>query len=413
LKNINSLFLQKVCIIYNIVWAISPILAYGTIYRVLAVLASVSWLLLEIFRPNNIFVKPSRLTLLFLSFLLFQIGLKIIVPDQFGFVAYFQLYIFYLFGLMGESLRKRNYQGIEYMVLIVLLLMPIWMLTTNIALASMEGENGATVTRVLAKSSAEAEALTELGVGGYGMVYFLVLYIPSIFFLIRKRSEILFKSKILNKLFYPIILTNFLSGIYTIYKADYVIAILLMLVGLGFSFFYSPTNRVKKGLFLGGLVAGVVVIPMLIVRYINELSEIFWGTSLHRKLVDIQISVVSGKSSGTVLDRTERYMRSIGYYLDNPIFGTLKKDNLGKHSMVLDTFAQYGTLLGILFVFTLMYLFWRSKNEYTQPSNIHLTMAVLLFLTAALNNLGAILGVAVFIVYPGALKMANSKIRLK
>lgn len=414
MKEINSFFIQKVCIIYIIIWAISPILAYGLAYRLLAIILSLVWLFVESIRPNNIFIKPSKLVVYTLIFLGFQITMKLIVPDQFSFISYFQIYIYFLFGLMGESLRKRNYRDIHQIILLVMLLMPVWMTTTNIAVANMTASDGAVVTRVLAKSSDEAKMLTSLGVGGYGMVYFLVLYLPCVFYLVRNFNKLKFDSLRNRNFLLFLLLVNYLLGIYTIFKADYVIAIFLTLVGIGFSLFYNAQSKLKQFVFFGtGISFFLIVLPLFILRNINLLIELFWGTSLHRKLVDIQISLVSGSSKGTVSDRTDRYLRSWNYLLDNFITGTLKKDNLGKHSMILDTFAQYGVFIGTFFCVVLLYIFFRSNREHVQKNNLHITVGLLLFLICLLNNIGAIMGVAVFFVYPGVLMIVkNRKVRI-
>lgn len=322
------------------------------------------------------------------------------MPDQFSFLSYFQFYIFFLFALMGESLRKRNYTDVNQILLLIMILMPVWMITTLRALATMIGEGGATVTRVLAKSSDEAVELTQMGVGGYGMVYFLVLYIPCMIFLFRNKNLLNYTEKWKGNAIGYLTLVNILLGLFTVYKADYVFAIFLALIGLGFSFFYDSKSIKKKVLFLVGSLSMVVIVPLLIVRFINELADFFWGTSLHRKLVDIQLSLLTGKSQGTVSDRVDRYQRSWNYYLDNPILGTLKKDNLGKHSMILDTFAQYGTFIGLFLVFVLSYIFIRYMRAGIYISNLHITMCLMTLLITLLNNIGAIQGVAIFLVYP-------------
>ena len=311
---------------------------------------------------------------------------------------------------MGESLRKRNYRDIHQILLLVAILIPIWMMTTNIAIQNMVGSDGATVTRILAKSSDEAKMLTSLGVGGYGMVYFLVLYLPCIFYLLRNFNRINFE-KIKNRyLILILLLINYLLGIYTVFKADYVLAFFLMIIGICFSLFYDTKSRSKQLIFWSSSFTFLfIILPLLILRNINYLAELFWGTSLHRKLVDIQISLVSGGSSGTVYDRTERYLRSWNYFLDNLIMGTLKKDNLGKHSMILDTFAQFGVFVGLFFCIVLFYIFFRSNRECDQKNNIHITMGIIFFLISLLNNIGAIMGVAIFFIYPGVLKVIKTE----
>jgi len=396
-----------------VIWAISPILAYGTIYRVLAILCSLVWLFIEAFRPNNIFNNASIFTISVVFFLIFKILMKILVPDQFSFLADFQLYIFFLFALMGESLRKRSQAGVGPILLVVMVLMPIWMTTTLTALSTMIGDNGATVTRVLAKSSEEAEGLTELGVGGYGMVYFLVMYIPCMIFLFRNRRLFNFEESWKRKAVTYLTALNILLGIWTVYKADYVFAIFMTLISLMLTFFYNVKSLKRRILFFTVSSSLFLVLPLLLIKYISELTAFFYGTSLHRKLVDIQLSLLSGQSEGTVGDRTERYIRSWNYFIENPIFGTFKRDNLGKHSLILDIFAQYGFFIGILLVFILSYIFLRYMKRSIYVSNIHITMCTMILLISLLNNIGAIQGVVMFLVYPAILSQYMLKSIIK
>ncbi len=88
----------------------------------------------------------------------------------------------------------------------------------------------------------------------------------------------------------------------------------------------------------------------------------------HKKIGDIQDSIVYGDSSGDVEARGDLYSMTIAAILENPIIGV--QEGMGKHSALLDRFASLG-LVGFIPLICLLVL----QTKYTLrklPSQIHI-----------------------------------------
>ncbi|GAA5219846.1 hypothetical protein GCM10025777_04760 [Membranihabitans marinus] len=153
-----------------------------------------------------------------------------------------------------------------------------------------------------------------------------------------------------------------------------------------------------------------ISIPYLINRYYFQLLELTFGTNYYAKIRDINVSLQSSEVSGTLADRVERYLRSIEYFSHNPIFGTLSKADLGKHSMILDHFAQFGVGGGILF---LTIIFWQVLQyyRYEKKGKLSLAIGIAILLIFGLNNAVFNFAPILFILYPLTIILTQDNIQ--
>ena len=108
------------------------------------------------------------------------------------------------------------------------------------------------------------------------------------------------------------------------------------------------------------------------IEYIEkETYSLVESSSLRLKHTDIFNQIRGDQSiNGTIESRSDRYYRSLNIFFTNPITGILSFDNIGKHSNILDLFAQFGFLIGLLFLYIIKKLPFeilkksKFKNKY-------------------------------------------------
>ena len=97
----NALKLQNYALAYVCLWATAPILAYGTAFRVIAVLAVAIWAVLEVLRPSGVFQKPTLTVYCLLSFMTYIAIIEGLTERDFA--ALLQTFILLFFLLVFES----------------------------------------------------------------------------------------------------------------------------------------------------------------------------------------------------------------------------------------------------------------------------------------------------------------------
>lgn len=205
-----------------------------------------------------------------------------------------------------------------------------------------------------------------MGVGGYMFIYAISLASVMIF------SYIVNNIKNRGAKWMSLV-----WGLYilTIYKANYMTAVIISLFGAILSLLFKRTTLKKRlleililiisvFLFLGPILSGVEYLISLLIPESGRIAQIF-STS------DGIIQSIFKEFSG---DRLPVLQKSIDAISQNPLTGMLlfsREMNFGEHSTFIDTFALWGIPLGcIYFLLVLKPFFYKKrikKYEYTIP----------------------------------------------
>jgi cell division protein FtsW (lipid II flippase) len=196
--------------------------------------------------------------------------------------------------------------------------------------------------RYVIRSNDEAKAFAMRGVGGFSFVYSLLIYIIAVLGLIKQRI----KHKKTYTLWTLFMIFSVVMGVLVVLKAEYSTAVILMILSLIFFFFHS--NNLKKNIIMMFAMAFVfIAFEYYIIDILKAILPYTEGTNYYHKVLDSISSINAGEATGTAADRTERYLRSLHLFLDNPLVGVWSFANVGKHSLILDIFAQFGIFGGI------------------------------------------------------------------
>jgi len=383
--------IKFICILYLSVWMTSPFLAYGTIYRIFALLAIGLWVFLEFFEKRTVIFKPTSYILLLYIFLFYTMSVSYLADGVSILIRNIQFYLMLFYLLVYASYQRKSLNILRPIVYINIFLFTIWMLTTYIALL----ENGH-ASRYVIRSGEEAMELTKKGVGGFTFIYSLLIYIISVLALIKNRLRY---KRLLNSITLFLIASVILAML-VVLKAEYSTAVLLMVLSVVFFLFYSDSIQKNIVLFFVMLLI-FIALKFYMIDILKMLLPYAEGTNYSHKILDSISSIETGQATGTAEDRVERYIRSWNLFLEHPLVGVWSFRDIGKHSMILDTFAQFGFFGGVALLYILLKVPIELYKKASKSNKVFtITILFLIIALSSLNNVSMAYGFMFYIFYP-------------
>lgn len=210
------------------------------------------------------------------------------------------------------------------------------------------------ISRSIKSSGEHSENLARYGIGGYSFIYFIA--VVSVFLLYMS-----LKSK--SKWFRCITFIGYLMSFYFVLKSNYMTALLTVVMAsvvLVISYYAeaSPTKGVK--LFFITVLA--LVILMNINAIVNKYADFIPKRIASVLVLESGESIYQSILDEFVNDRWPTMLSSIKMLLSHPFFGMVSSNDIqvsqsggltgfGQHSHILDTFALYGFVIGIVNIF--------------------------------------------------------------
>lgn len=332
----KSSIIQKLLVLYVILWTISPPLQLDAIYRVAALGAVGVWFILNI--PHN--VEYERIHVMSLLFVLFIALVALIeykgqLSEIFKPINYYLLIVAFL---MAYSYKDRWDELSDIIPIVLLFLAYFNYQTYKVVL------DDPAVARLIVRNDPSVYSYMRSGVGGYGLLYSQVCIFPMLVSWIIsafKKNKIRFAIGIIWLITYVLYLLN--SG--------YTIATVASIAGLIILFLYRRSS----------LVLAIVVISVLIVSLVwligyndgfrNALLSFFDGTTVAKKINDIYLSITTTDTADSIMARIDAYVASFQTIMTYPIIGGLwfPGGSGGGHSALIDSFAKYGLFGGYMF----------------------------------------------------------------
>ena len=251
------------------------------------------------------------------------------------------------------------------------------------------------------KSSGEYSAeLARSGVGSYSFIYAIVCLSVLILYLSMKKNS---KRYLLFALY--------VAMMCFIIKSNYMTAFLVSLIASVVVIFGNLLSKKSKTLetllTLGGilLLLGLVVNIDTIVEKIlpfmpNRIASVFSNLGNDSIMQSIWLEFVG--------DRLPTLSRSIDTFLKHPFIGALGDTGLiasndlflgvGQHSYILDTFAIFGSFIGILTLFVIFIPFWNQRH--TGDKSLKLAMFICMLGLYLFNNATEAIAFVIGIIYP-------------
>ena len=391
--------IQLVCVFYIIVWMLAPPLAYGTIFRVMAIIAAAIWILLQLIVRNNdvcditvsYYIKWYKI--LSIVYILFLFCFRIIFDKLTIFSAFYQdipIYILIFVGYLASSyIKNKRYNDLKKIFILTLIIAVVFSLTTMLksdvydGLTRNAGGEGDAAYLALAKEAAMH------GVGAFGFFCFTSVFAPILLWYIL--SPVV-KHKMILYLSFLIIELGVIS-------AGYTLALLISFIGI-------CTIIIMKSKNLGIKFFVIFMFFFLILFWKESLSFLYGvikniasGSMYANKVDDIFSFLLEGESAGSFAARQERYLISWNSILSNPIIGSYILEGtraVGYHSSVLDTFAAYGWGVGFSWVY--LTNIFPVKISMSVYKGYRIITFFLLFFTSLFNTYTMTMGVFYFVI---------------
>ena len=277
--------------------------------------------------------------------------------------VYSILLVFFPIFLAFFLFNKEKYEMLKKLAVAVLLMLVITGITTFAGLIVYPE-----LARDLAAFSNDniIGISTRYNIGGYDIVYCVVLAIPLYCLVIEKKVTAGIKK------FLEILI--FIISLIFIVKTQYTTAMLLGIVSCGMIIVIRKFDIKRLGVLA---LLGLVILSVYKGEISNGLIKASYNIesqSISQRLEELSKSLDGGKVTGE--DMTERgnaYGKSIEAFSEHPILGTwISSDNieLGGHSTILDLMAGVGLPGFLLILYTFFYieklLLSRVENEITR-----------------------------------------------
>lgn len=247
---------------------------------------------------------------------------------------------------------------------------------------------------------------TRYNIGGYDIVYCVVLAIPLYCLVIEKKVTTGIKK------FLEILI--FIISLIFIVKTQYTTAMLLGIVSFGMIILIRKFDLKRLGILA---LLGLVFLSVYKGEISNGLIKVSYSIesqSISQRLEELAKALDGGKVTGE--DMTERgnaYGKSIEAFLEHPVLGTwISSDNieLGGHSTVLDLMAGVGLPGFLLILYTFFYieklLLSRVENEITRKY-VGIFLVVYIILAVVNPIISGTFFSVLFIGLPGIVLMEN------
>ncbi len=359
LKNGISLGLvQKIAVLYLVIWTLSPPFQVDMIYRLIALASAVVWVAIWFIRENPIRLGHEQAGAIF-----FLVAVMIVVyVEQYELeslikqIALIMLVICFMMNYFYDDKWDELY-GIVPVILILLTVF-------NYKTFSILVEDH-TIARTLVRDDESTYEYLRQGIGGYSLIYPQVCISPLVFAWIIKA----FKG---NKAFFVIGIAWAYTFLRVLELAGYSIALFATVAGLLILLFYRGKSATVAMLVTVALFVAVMASIMYIPAFRNWILETFDGTAVARKVHDLVTpSADSGVTGDSIEVRIQAYTNSIKDIFRYPVIGSLWRENGGGHSAVLDTFSKYGLLGG----YALVMMFYHVPLHYKHMTNNRFVVA--------------------------------------
>lgn len=362
--------IQKIAVLYLVVWTISPPLQVDTIYRLIALACAVIWTAIWFIRDNPITLGKEQIGAIFFLIAVMAVvyfekyDLSLLIKQ----IALIMLVICFIMTYFYDD----KWDELSGIVPIVLVLLIIWNYKTFQILVEDH-----TVARLLVRDDETTYEYLRQGIGGYSLIYPQVCISPLILAWTFKA----FKN---NKLFFAFGVAWAYTFLRVIELAGYSIALFASAVGLLFLLFYRGKSAAAAFIAAVLIFIAIMASIMYIPGFREWILETFDGTAVARKVNDLISTSDSGVTGDSIHVRIEAYSNSLIDMLKYPIIGSLWRENGGGHSAILDITSKYGWLGGYAFAMMFYHVPIHYRNHYKNRfivSSANATLITLLFVS--------------------------------
>ncbi len=350
-KNVLSLgFIQKIAVLYLVIWTVSPPLQVDTIYRIIALACAFLWTGIWFIRENPITLGKEQIGAMF-----FLISvLAVVYFEQYDLSALIKqiALIMLVICFMMTYFYDDKWDELAGIVPIVLILLTIWNYKTFTLLVEDH-----TIARLLVRDDESTYDFLRQGIGGYSLIYPQVCISPLIL-------AWTFKAFRNNKLYFAIGVAWAYTFVRFLELAGYSIALFASAIGLILLVFYRSKNIVAAFIITILAFIGIMAAILYVIPFREWILETFDGMAVANKVRDLVSTSESGVTGDSIQLRINAYSDSLSDMLKYPIIGSLWRESGGGHSALLDITSKYGWLGGYAFSMMFYHVPFHYKHQY-------------------------------------------------
>lgn len=351
---------------------------------------------------RNRILKPGRLTFFIVLYIIYTVGVSFLSGNLSianRFIELSQVPIFYLAFEHNKKLG-RNMNNFR----IIKLLTPFIILTCILTLKGYQ--RSAFISRAIKSSGIESSEILFSGVGGYEFIYFLVFIFSILIFTFRsidigkhqKKSQLIMG------------LLTLLTA-YTVVLSGYTTALFLISLAILFRTLGKTINLSKFIKTISSIILLFVIFYLGINFFIDIFLVQFEGSGNANKILEILSYINTDTLGESSQARVSVYQKSISVFENNPFFGIIflplavnaagELIAFGQHSQILDTFALFGIVIGLL----QLYIYVKPlKDRITVGLKKYdifaITIMISFLIVTVFNNVTPSIGFAVLFIYP-------------
>ena len=327
--------LQMLMLLYLTVWSISPPLDIDNIYRVIALACAIGWFVLDM--ANGLTLE--RIHLYALGFVLLVILINIFQNDGdlSNIMKPMTYYMLVIAFIMNHSYQNR-WDELHVIIPIFLVLLIVFNFITFKELLL-----DPTLARKIVRADEEIYPYMRRGVGGFALEHAQVFLFPLLLAWLTKAIKH-------HMVYFVFGCVWTISYILLILHSGYSIAIVTTISSLVVLLFYKKKSVIPALMITLVIIVLIVVLIGYVDPFRESLLSFFDGTKVAYKIEDIYNSLHGKVVADSIQERLDRYVFSIQTLFQYPLIGGLWFAAGGGHSILMDTFAQYGIWGGIMFV---------------------------------------------------------------
>lgn len=393
--------MQKLILIIGVLWMTMPIVRNSFISAKIEGLLLIMWLIISILiKPRYLF---KNLKAVFIAVWIAELSIYFILGFQNGLNDKLGPFIIFFLCPFVYDYYKCMEDNIFMKKLCIIIIATFFITSLNTIIYILKDPLAA---RYLSTGKYYIEDKFQ-NVGNYGLIYSLVLIIPTLFYVYKKYST---KFKILLSI-------TILCFIYTIIKSQFTIALIMLLLIIVLSI-----NPKRSILYSCLIVIGIAIFSKPIGSMLFNISN-----SVAKQSFDVSVRI---NEIGTLLSekilvgdlesRVSIYTISAKTAMNYPLFGKgaiYGYDSyllgIGGHSEWIDTFARYGFLGSIPILGFFLSEFKNLLKEFKSTSYQSIITSTTLFIFAFgfLNPIVGFpeLGVTIFILLPCLLHITTKQ----
>lgn len=362
--------IQKIAVLYLIIWTVSPPLQVDTIYRLIALACAVLWAGIWFIRETPLTLGKEQI-----GAIIFLIAVMIVVYfEKYDFSALIKqiALIMLVICFMMTYFYDDKWDELYGLVPIVLILLTIWNFKTVDILIEDH-----TVARLLIRDDEATYQFLRQGIGGYSLIYPQVCISPLIIAWTAKA----FKK---NKIFFAIGIVWAFTFVRFLELAGYSIALFTSAVGLIILLFYRGKSVLPAFIITIILFIGIMAAIMYVTPFREWILETFDGMAVAKKVNDLVSTSESGVTGDSIQLRINAYSNSLIDMLKYPIIGSLWRENGGGHSALMDITSKYGWLGGYAFAMMFYHVPFHYKHQFNDKfitSTSNATLVTLMFVS--------------------------------